>query len=199
MKKVQSSKIRKKIESMKKVASGKWQVARIKDKIKKIKILILDVDGIMTDGSIIYDDNGKETKVFDVKDGHGIKMLMRAGITVAIITARKSGVVTHRAKNLGITMVYQKAVDKVSAFNDILAKTSFKPENAEYMGDELVDIPVLKKAGFSITVPDGVSEVKAISNYITKMHGGKGAVREVSELILNVQNKWNDIVKKYFA
>lgn len=162
----------------------------IKEKIKKIKILILDVDGIMTDGSIIYNDDGKETKVFDVKDGHGIKMLMRAGISVALITGRKSGVVRHRAKNLGIDMVYQNAVDKVIAFNDILAKTSLKPENAAYMGDELVDIPVLKRAGLSITVPDGVPEVKAVSDYVTKKYGGKGAVREVSELILKVQNKW---------
>ena len=168
-------------------------------KIKKIKILILDVDGIMTDGSIIYDDNGKETKVFDVRDGHGIKMLMNAGVYVAIITARKSGVVKHRAKNLGIKMVYQKAMDKVIAFNDILAKTSLKPENAAYMGDELVDISILKRAGFSITVPDGVPEVKAVSDYITKMPGGKGAVREICELILKVQGKWENIIKRYLA
>ncbi|HBO84480.1 MAG: hypothetical protein A2073_02290 [Deltaproteobacteria bacterium GWC2_42_11] len=166
-------------------------------KVKKIKILILDVDGIMTDGSIIYDDDGRETKVFDVKDGHGIKMLRMAGIDTAIITARKSGVVKHRAKNLGIDMVYQKAMDKVSAFKDILRKTSLKPENTAYMGDELVDIPVLKQAGFKITVPDAVNEVKKVCDYITKMHGGKGAVREVCELILKVQGKWDDTLMRY--
>ncbi|MBI5681929.1 MAG: HAD-IIIA family hydrolase [Deltaproteobacteria bacterium] len=184
---------------MKKSSKFKVQSSKLRKKIEKIKILIIDVDGVMTDGSIIYNDDGKETKVFDVKDGHGIKMLMNAGVDVAIITARKSGVVRHRAKNLGIKMVYQKAMDKVSAFNDILAKTSLKPENAAYMGDELVDIPLLKRAGVSITVPDGVKEAKEFSDYITKMPGGKGAVREACELIIKTQGQWENAIKKYLA
>src|SRR3989338_6444217 len=102
-------------------------------KIKAIKLLILDVDGVMTDGKIIYDDDGKEVKIFDVKDGHGIKLLMRAGIDVAIITARESQVVLHRAKNLGIDMVYQKAMDKVEAFNEIFQKKQLSEKEVAYV------------------------------------------------------------------
>ena len=131
-------------------------------KIKAIKILILDVDGVMTDGKIIYDDDGKEIKIFDVKDGHGIKLLMRAGIDVAIITARESKVVLHRARNLGIEMVYQKAMDKVIAFEDILKKRQLSPQETAYIGDELVDIPLLRRVGFAVTVKDAVADRKSV-------------------------------------
>lgn len=167
-------------------------------KIKAVKLLILDVDGVMTDGSIIYDDDGKEIKIFDVKDGHGIKLLMRAGIDVAIITARESKVVLHRAKNLGIEMVYQKAMDKVIAFEDILKKRQLSPQETAYIGDELVDIPLLRRVGFAVTVKDAVADVKKRIDYITAKNGGCGAVREICELILKVQGKWDEVTAKYF-
>lgn len=167
-------------------------------KIKAIKLLILDVDGVMTDGKIIYDDDGKEIKIFDVKDGHGIKLLMRAGIDVAIITARESKVVLHRAKNLGIEIVYQKAMDKVVAFEDILKKKQLSPQEAAYIGDELVDIPLLHRVGFAVAVKDAVEDVKKHVDYITAKSGGCGAVREICELILKVQGKWKEATARYF-
>lgn len=167
-------------------------------KIKSVKLLALDVDGVMTDGRIIYDDEGKETKVFDVKDGHGIKLLMRAGIDVAIITARESNVVLHRAKNLGIELVYQKAMDKVVALEDILKRKGLISEQVAYIGDELVDIPLLRKVGFAAAVKDAVDDVKKYVDYVTVKNGGYGAVREVCELILKAQRKWEQVTALYF-
>ena len=167
-------------------------------KIKAVKLLILDVDGVMTDGSIIYDDDGKEIKIFDVKDGHGIKLLMRAGIDVAIITARESQVVLHRAKNLGIDIVYQKAMDKVEAFNEILQKKQLSEKEVAYVGDELVDIPLLRKVGFAAAVKDAVEDLKMYVDFITEKNGGQGAVREICELILKTQGKWGEATEKYF-
>lgn len=165
-------------------------------KINAVKLLALDVDGVMTDGRIIYDDEGKETKVFDVKDGHGIKLLMRAGIDVAIITARESNVVLHRAKNLGIELVYQKAMDKVAALEDILKRKGLISEQVAYIGDELVDIPLLRKVGFAIAVRDAVKDVKKYVDYVTVKNGGCGAVREVCELILKTQGRWAEVMEK---
>ncbi|HBR18375.1 MAG: phenylphosphate carboxylase subunit delta [Deltaproteobacteria bacterium RIFCSPLOWO2_12_FULL_43_16] len=175
---------------------GGWD--KLIKKIKPVKILILDVDGVMTDGRIIYDDDGKETKIFDVKDGHGIKLLMRAGLDVAIITARESNVVLHRAKNLGIEMVYQKAMDKTAAFDDILQKRQLSAKEAVYIGDELVDIPLLRRVGFAVAVKDAVDDVKRHVDYVTVKNGGYGAVREVCELILKTQGKWDEVTAKYF-
>lgn len=168
-------------------------------KIKAIKLFALDVDGVMTDGRIIYDDDGRETKIFDVKDGHGIKMLIRSGLDVAIITARQSNVVIHRARNLGIDLVYQKAIDKVSALEDILAKKGLSFEQAAYIGDELVDIPLLRKVGFAIAVKDAVDDVKRYVDYVAVKNGGYGAVREVCELILKSQGRWTDVTARYFV
>ncbi|GMR04725.1 MAG: hypothetical protein BMS9Abin23_0630 [Thermodesulfobacteriota bacterium] len=167
------------------------------ERIKKVKLLLLDVDGVLTGGSIIYDDDGREIKVFDVKDGHGLKLLMRAGVDVGIITSRSSTVVDRRAKDLGIEIVYQGMLDKVKAFEDVLDKRSLSPHETAYMGDDIVDLPVLKRAGFSIAVPDGVEEVREMADYVTERPGGRGAVREVSELILKVQGKWESLMERY--
>lgn len=166
-------------------------------RIKPIKLFIMDVDGVMTDGSVIYNDKGEETKFFNVRDGHGIKMLQRAGIKAAIITARVSEVVVHRAKNLGIELLYQGAIDKAKAYEDLLEKEGIKPDETAYMGDDVVDIPVLKKAGLAIGVADGVDEVRERVHYITVKPGGKGAVREAVELILKAQGKWDEAVRRY--
>ncbi len=171
--------------------------AELTGRIKRIKLLIMDVDGVMTDGSVIYNDAGLETKVFDVRDGHGIKMLQRAGIKAAIITSRRSEAVTHRAKNLGIELLYQGAIEKVRAYEDLLQKEGLKQDETAYMGDDIVDIPILKRAGFRVCVPDAVDEVKQTAHYITKKHGGSGAVREVVELILKTQGRWEEAVKRY--
>ena len=166
-------------------------------KIKGIRLVIFDVDGVLTDGRIIYDDEGVETKSFDVKDGHGMKLLMRAGIDCAIITARESRVVEHRARNLGIGLVYQGRKDKLAAFEEIKTRTGFESPEIAYVGDDIIDLPVMKRAGFSAAVADAVEEVAERADYVTKKPGGRGAAREVAELILKTQGKWDEILANY--
>jgi 3-deoxy-D-manno-octulosonate 8-phosphate phosphatase (KDO 8-P phosphatase) len=171
--------------------------SNIKEKLKKIKLLILDVDGVMTDGRIIMDSEGRELKNFDVRDGHGIKMIQRYGIKVAILTGRKSKVVEHRAKDLEIEDVYQKAFNKKEVFEKILQKHKLSNKEVAFMGDDIVDIPVLKIVGFSASVANALDIVKKQVDYITKNNGGRGAVREVCEMILQAQGKWPEIAARY--
>lgn len=166
-------------------------------RIRPVKLLVLDVDGVMTDGSIIYTDEGVEIKAFNVRDGHGIKMLKRAGIDTAIITARSSKVVAHRAANLGIELVIQGAIDKAAAFDDLLAKTKLHPNQTAYAGDDVIDLPVMRRAGFSVAVADAVKEVRLSAHYVTTAPGGRGAVREMAELILKAQGKWEEAMRRY--
>jgi 3-deoxy-D-manno-octulosonate 8-phosphate phosphatase (KDO 8-P phosphatase) len=169
----------------------------IKAKLKGIKLLILDVDGVMTDGRIIMDSEGREIKNFNVRDGHGIKILQRYGIKVAILTGRKSKVVEYRAKDLEIGDVYQKVFNKKEVFQKILKKHKLSADATAFMGDDIVDIPVLKSVGFSAAVADAVDVVKQSVDYVTKNNGGHGAVREVCEMILQAQGKWPEIAARY--
>ena len=167
------------------------------EKIKHIKLLILDVDGVLTDGKILYNDRGEEIKAFDVKDGHGLKLLMRSGTEVALITGRESKVVLHRARDLGINQVYQKVTNKIEVYEKILRGKKLEDKHVGFIGDDLVDIPVLRRVGFSATVWDAIPEVKEIVDYVASRKGGDGAVREVCELLLKVQNKWEGITERY--
>ena len=167
-------------------------------KVRAVRLLILDVDGVLTDGSIIYSEGGGEIKRFDVRDGHGIKLLMRGGIGVAVVTARESRVVAMRARDLGIEMLYQGRRDKLACFSEILGRTGLGPSEAAFMGDDLVDLPVLRRAGLSLSVPGAVEEVRASVDYVTGAEGGRGAVREVCEMILRVQGLWEGVVRRYF-
>ena len=167
------------------------------EKMRKVKVLILDVDGVLTDGRIIISDDGQETKCFHVRDGHGLKIMKRAGIEVMFLTGRKSRVVEHRARELGVDKVYQGARDKLAIFNEILADGGLSPEHAAYMGDDIVDLPVLRRAGFSITVCDAHSEVLRAVDLVTRNAGGRGAVREVCEMILKAQGKWENLMERY--
>jgi 3-deoxy-D-manno-octulosonate 8-phosphate phosphatase (KDO 8-P phosphatase) len=164
---------------------------------KNIKFLILDVDGVLTDGGIILDNEGNEFKTFHVRDGHGIKMLIRAGIQVAVITGRHSRVVERRAHELGVTELFQKCYDKRVAYRQIAEKYSLNDDEIAYIGDDIVDIPILKKAGFSVVVADADDEVKAAAMMVTKMMGGRGAVREVCDLLLKAKGLWQDIIDGY--
>ena len=168
-----------------------------REKIKPIKLLILDVDGVLTDGKIIYNDRGEEIKAFNVRDGHGLKLLMRAGIGIALITGRKSKVVLHRARDLGIKNVYQGVTNKIEVYEKILKGKKLKDENVGFVGDDLVDIPVLKRVGFSAAVGDAIPEVREVADYVASKKGGEGAVREICELLLKVQNKWEEITERY--
>jgi 3-deoxy-D-manno-octulosonate 8-phosphate phosphatase (KDO 8-P phosphatase) len=167
------------------------------DKLKNIQLLLLDVDGVMTDGGIIYDANGLETKRFNVKDGHGIKMLQRHGIEVGIITGRTSVVVDFRAKELGIELVYQGALKKLVSYDDIKEKTGLQDCQIAYMGDDVIDVPVLRRVGFSAAPKDALPEVSSLVDYVSFNGGGKGAVREVCDLILKGRGFWDEIASRY--
>ncbi|MFN3478775.1 MAG: 3-deoxy-manno-octulosonate-8-phosphatase KdsC [Thermodesulfovibrionales bacterium] len=164
---------------------------------KNIKLLILDVDGVLTDGSIILDNEGNEFKAFHVRDGHGIKMLYRAGIQVAIITGRYSKVVERRAKELGIKEVYQRCHIKSVAFDHLIEKSGLKPEEVAYAGDDIVDIPIFKRVGLSIAVSDATEETKAEAMMVTENRGGRGAVREICEFLLKSKGLWDSIMGEY--
>ncbi|MDP2854941.1 MAG: HAD-IIIA family hydrolase [Smithellaceae bacterium] len=169
----------------------------IQGKLKKIKMLVLDVDGVMTDGSIIMDSDGREMKNFNVRDGHGLVMIQRHGMQVAILTGRTSAVVDHRARDLKITEVYQGALNKKEIFAQILKKNNLTPETIAYMGDDIVDIPVLKMVGFSVAVADALELVKKTVDYVTVNRGGQGAVREICEMLLMAQGHWPEVAARY--
>ncbi|MFH1080062.1 MAG: HAD-IIIA family hydrolase [Pseudomonadota bacterium] len=166
-------------------------------RIKTVRLLMLDVDGVLTDGKIIINDQGFESKHFDVRDGHGLILLRRYGVGVALITGRRSSVVEHRAKDLGIEEVYQGIWNKVETFEEILRKMNLHPGQTAFVGDDIVDIPVMRRVGFAVAVRDAAEDTKKIAHYVTKRRGGRGAVREVCELILKAQDYWQDIAGKY--
>lgn len=169
----------------------------MKDKLKDIKLLLLDVDGVMTDGGIIYDGNGLETKVFNVKDGHGIKMLQRHGIAVGIITGRTSKVVDIRAAELGIELVYQGALKKLESYVDVKLRTGLDDSQIAYVGDDVIDVPVMRRVAFAAAPSDGLPEARNVADYVTSCAGGRGAVREVCDLILKGQGLWDEVVSRY--
>jgi 3-deoxy-D-manno-octulosonate 8-phosphate phosphatase (KDO 8-P phosphatase) len=165
---------------------------------RNIRLLILDVDGVLTDGSIILDNEGNEYKSFHVRDGHGIKMLIHAGIKVAIVTGRYSKVVSRRAQELGITEVFQKCFDKNAAFTSLIEKYSLSEGEVAYIGDDIVDAPIMRRAGLPVSVADGDEELKKFALLVTKHRGGRGAVREVTDLILKSQGLWERMFREYF-
>jgi len=168
------------------------------EKAKNIKALIVDIDGVMTDWRIVYSGYGEELKFFDVQDGFGINLLSRAGIKTIIITAKKSKIVKHRARDLKFAKAYQGFTDKLIPFNDLLKTFNLKPEEICFMGDDLMDTPVLRRVGFAVAVPNAVEEVKSCAHFVTQNRGGRGAVREICDLILKSQNKWDLVTSKYF-
>lgn len=157
----------------------------IKRKAEKIKLIALDVDGVLTDGRIILTNDGDELKCFHSRDGQGIKLAQESGVKFALITGRKSKLVDYRARELDINEVYQDVDDKVSVFRALLHKYDLESNQCVYIGDDVGDLALLKKVGLAITVADGVKEVKEVVDYITKREGGKGAVREAIDLILH--------------
>ena len=167
------------------------------DRARKVKLLILDCDGVLTDGRIILLPDGDETKCFDVKDGHAMVMAQRAGLPIAIISGRKSAVVRARAKELGVSHLYEMAWVKREPYEKILAEEKLLDEEVCYVGDDVVDIPLLKRAGLGVAVADAVEETKNNCHLVTEHPGGKGAVREVIEFILRAQDKWDEALSRY--
>ncbi len=169
----------------------------MEEKIKNIKVLIMDIDGVLTDGRIILSSFGDELKFFDVQDGFGLALWRKAGYKSAIITANKSSVVTRRARMLKIDKVYQKVYNKLTVYNKI--KKIFKVTDGQicFIGDDLIDLPILKRIGFSCCVANAIEDIKPEVDYITKKEGGRGAVREIIDLILKTQNMWKEVTKTY--
>ena len=166
------------------------QEREIQERAAAVRMIVFDVDGVLTDGSLFYGDDGQEYKAFNSRDGHGIKMLRGSGVETAIITGRTSQVVLFRARNLGIAHLFQGADDKLEAYGQLLASVNLAPEQIAYMGDDLVDLPVLRRCGLAISVPDAPDAVKARSHYITQAFAGRGAAREACELIMRAQGTW---------
>jgi len=162
-----------------------------------IKLLIFDVDGVLTDGSLFYGDDGQEYKAFNSRDGHGIKMLRHSGVDAAILTGRTSQVVLHRARNLGISRIIQGSHDKLPSYESLLAETGLKPEETAYVGDDVVDLPVLRRCGLALTVPEAPPEVMQRVHYVTRAHAGRGAAREACELIMRAQGTWEGQLALY--
>ena len=158
----------------------------------EIQLLVLDVDGVLTDGGLYVNDKGIPSKKFNVKDGLGIKLAQRFGIQVAILTGKTSEVVNNRAKELGIELVIQGSKDKGADINALCEKTGIPTRFTAMMGDDLPDLPAFAEVGYRITVEDGVDEVKAIADFVTSKPGGHGAVREAVEHLLNIQGKWDE-------
>lgn len=154
---------------------------------KLVRLIAFDVDGVMTDGGLYFSDSGEEFKRFNSLDGHGLKMLRASGVEIAIITGRTSRCVTARAQNLGITHVYQGVEHKLEAMIDLLKKLGLSRDAAAYMGDDVVDLTVMRHVGLSISVPESPQLVREHSNYVTRRSGGHGAVREACELIMSAQ------------
>ena len=167
--------------------------AAVLKKAAKIKLLLLDVDGVLTDGRIIIDDRGVETKHFHVRDGQGISLLMRSGVEVGFITGRSSKAVRHRARDLGVKLVYQGASNKLVCYGRIKRHTRLDDDNIAYMGDDMIDLPILAQVGLAITVADSWVELGKVVDFTTVARGGRGAVREVAELLLKAQGKWPDL------
>ncbi len=181
----------------KNIKGKKKHAGDCEERARRIRLLLLDVDGVLTDGRIFYDGSGKEWKSFDIKDGQGIKLLQRAGVEVGILSGRWASAVGLRARELGINLIRQKAFSKEKVLDEIMKRKRLKPEQICFMGDDVVDVPVFQRVGFAVAVADGVEFAKSRAHYITDRPGGRGAVREVCDLILQAQGKWTAVTEKY--
>ncbi len=168
-----------------------WQRARV------IRLLILDVDGVLTDGRLYFGPTGEALKVFYVRDGHGIKMAQKAGLEVAIVSGRRSDAAYHRARELGVNRFYEGVRDKLAVLEELLAALRLSPVQVAAVGDELVDLPLMARVGLGVAVADAVPEVKAAVHWITPSPGGRGAVREVCDLLLKAQGRWLKVAQPW--
>jgi 3-deoxy-D-manno-octulosonate 8-phosphate phosphatase (KDO 8-P phosphatase) len=169
--------------------AGRASIAmdEVYSRAKAVRLAMFDVDGVLTDGGLHYSDSGEEVKVFDVRDGLGMKMLQTSGVALAIITSRKSQCVARRAADLAIDHLFQGVEEKLGAFETLIAKLKLTPRECAYMGDDLVDLPVLTRCGLAVSVPEAPAAVRSRAHYVTQAGGGRGAAREASELIMQAQ------------
>ncbi|MGM0393237.1 MAG: KdsC family phosphatase [Thermodesulfobacteriota bacterium] len=167
--------------------------------LSQVKLLVLDVDGVLTDGRIIYTDSGEQIKQFTSRDGLGLRLLMDNGILVGIITGRISGALTHRCRNLGIDLIFDGIFNKAEALDRMARKTGIDTSAMAFMGDDLIDLPAMTRAGVAIAVADAVDEVKARADIVTRASGGHGAVREICDAILKAAGLWENALKPFLA
>lgn len=171
----------------------------IEDKARRVRLAVFDVDGVMTDGTLYLDDDGREMKGFNSLDGHGLKMLSASGVMLAILTGRTSRCVELRAANIGITLVRQGVEDKLEGYVALLAELGLDPAETAYMGDDVVDLPVLHRCGLSVAVPNAHDLVRNRADYVTQAWGGRGAVREACEFIMRAQGTLDARLARYLA
>ena len=173
--------------------------AEVERRAAGVRLLLLDCDGVLTDGSITPAAGGDELKTFHTRDGHGLVMLHRAGLRSGIISGRTSRLVEMRAADLGITYVRQGALDKLSVFDALLSEAAVAPAEVAYVGDDVVDIPLMRRSGLALAVADATPDTRDAAHYVTRLGGGRGAVREVCELILKAQGRWEELMKRYLV
>ena len=172
---------------------------KLEARCQSIELILSDVDGVLTDGGVIFDNQGIETKKFHIRDGLGIKLWMRAGFHFGIITARTSHIVKVRARELGVELVRQGFEEKLPVARELIRDLDLSPEQVCFIGDDLTDIPVIRSVGLGIAVADAAQEVRKAANHVTKTCGGCGAVREVAETILKAKNRWENSIQRYVA
>jgi len=170
-----------------------------RERAQAVKLLLLDADGVLTDGSLVFGPGGEEWKSFHSRDGLGIRLAQGAGLEVGIISGRRSSVLERRAAELDLTEVHQGAADKLAVFEALLARRRLAPEATAFLGDDLVDLPVMRKAGFAAAVPEASAPLLAHAHLVTGAAGGRGAVREVIEFLLEAQGRWASVLEKYGA
>jgi 3-deoxy-D-manno-octulosonate 8-phosphate phosphatase (KDO 8-P phosphatase) len=179
--------------------SGPTIRAGAREKAARVTLLLLDVDGVLTDGRIVYDADGREVKAFYVRDGHGIKMLQQAGIEVGIVTGRRSTIVEIRARELGIDLVRQGVSDKVAVWRAICRERRLTPEATAYVGDDIQDVPLMRKVGLAAAVADAEPCVLEAADYVAGRSGGHGAVRDITDFILHAHGAWETATAEYLA
>ena len=172
-------------------------IADVERRVRRIKLLLMDCDGVLTDGRLELLENGDEQKTFHARDGQGISLLHHAGLKTGIITGRTSTAVERRAQELSMAYVRQNRKNKVEALEDILARAGVTLDECAYIGDDLGDIPVMRRVEFAVAVADAVVETKQAAHYVTVLRGGHGAVREVCDLILKAQGHWHELMKRF--
>lgn len=171
--------------------------ADVDERAKRVKMILMDADGVLTDGKIVFFSGGNEAKMFDSKDGVGIKLAQRAGLATGVISGRESEALLRRCEELGMDEIHQRVFEKLGAYEEILARRGLTDEECCFIGDDLVDAPVLKRVGLPVTVADGHPALEPIVAYVTDRTGGAGAVREVIDLVIRAQGKWDEIISRY--
>ncbi|MEW5721588.1 MAG: HAD hydrolase family protein [Thermodesulfobacteriota bacterium] len=166
-------------------------------RVAPIRLVIFDVDGVLTDGRIVLDDEGRELKFFDVRDGQGLRLLKGAGLEAAFLTGRRSRVVELRARDLGVSLVWQGVPDKLEVYEALLVERSLTDEQVAFAGDDLVDLPVMRRVGLALAPADAAEEIKAAAHFVSNRAGGRGAVRDMVEYILKGQGRWEEVTAPY--